>query len=35
MRLFAEQYLGGEVGFTSSYESGTTFTLTLRKTGIS
>lgn len=29
MRLFADQYLGGRVEFTSSAESGTAFTLTL------
>jgi signal transduction histidine kinase len=29
MRLYAEQYLGGQVAFTSSDESGTTFKLTL------
>jgi hypothetical protein len=35
MRLFAEQYLGGQVSFTSSHETGTVFTLALRKIGIS
>ncbi len=29
MRLFAEQYLGGRVSFTSAAETGTTFTLAL------
>jgi len=29
MRLFAEQYLGGQVTFTSSVDEGTTFVLTL------
>jgi hypothetical protein len=29
MRLFAEQYLGGQVGFTTSAADGTTFMLTL------